>query len=170
MAGLLGQLGYAAKAEDLPRRLKRFSGKSSGRAFVAEENGKVLGLIALPVLSPLHMAGLWGRVSAIVVAEEARGKGVGRALLGEGEAYFRGLGCAQVEVTSAPGREKAHGFYAGNGYEEKPRRFLKTLAGGDVRGNSGLEITARPAGVPGAGKKLRSRRRSRREKERGGAS
>ncbi|MFM4719340.1 GNAT family N-acetyltransferase [Aeromonas bivalvium] len=125
VARLLGQLGYeqetrrlaAALAEDEPER----------RVLVAVERDRVVGVLVLHLLRPLHLASGWGLISALVVDEQARGLGIGAALLAAAEALARSAGCGQMELSSSLHREQAHHFYLGQGYLDKPRRFVKSL-------------------------------------------
>ncbi len=67
-------------------------------------------------------------VDNVVVAESARGKGVGRALMDEIESRAREGGCAFVSLISSSFRDDAHRFYESLGYGEDPvRGFRKML-------------------------------------------
>ena len=77
------------------------------------------------IVVPFHEDEPWGRISALVVADGARGRGVGRALLEAADAFFLRHGCRHVEVTSGARRHDAHRFYVSNGYQDTPKRFVK---------------------------------------------
>jgi GNAT superfamily N-acetyltransferase len=81
--------------------------------------GKIAALFPRP--------GLLGRIMALVIAEEARGCGVGRQLMASLETKARGAGCVMMEVTSDMQRHWAHTFYQKMGHQEEPRRFVKIL-------------------------------------------
>jgi len=68
------------------------------------------------------------RLTALVVGEAARRRGLGRALVERVKAEARRLGCDRLEVTSSVHGEDAHAFYARLGFEERPRRFVTALA------------------------------------------
>ncbi len=123
---LLAQLGYAADAGALPGRIARIRA-GGGQIVVARERGLVLGVLTLAFLPLLHHERPLARISALVVAEGARGHGVGRRLVAEAERIARDRGCGRIEVTSADHRAAAHAFYGALGYTEKPKRFMKVL-------------------------------------------
>jgi ribosomal protein S18 acetylase RimI-like enzyme len=79
----------------------------------------------------LHEPGDWCRITALVVAERARRRGLARALVTEAESIARGHGCVRIEVTSALHRDGAHELYRGLGYGQVSEHFLKPLAGPD---------------------------------------
>ncbi|MGH7633904.1 MAG: GNAT family N-acetyltransferase [Gemmatimonadaceae bacterium] len=72
-------------------------------------------------------AGPIGRLTAVIVDEEARGKGVGRTLVAAAEAALRERGCAMIEITSNKKRIDAHAFYERLGYTATSFRFAKQI-------------------------------------------
>lgn len=88
----------------------------------------LLGVATLHVMPVVHRAGPIGRVTSLVVAEEARGKGIGRALVRAAESRLAERGCTTVEVTSNRSRGDAHRFYESIGYERTSYRFARVLA------------------------------------------
>jgi GNAT superfamily N-acetyltransferase len=95
--------------------------------FVAEAEGRILGLAALHVIPVIERDGATGRITALVVRDEARRSGVGRALVKRVEAEAARRGCDRLEVTSGARRDDAHHFYRRLGFEEAPQRFVKSL-------------------------------------------
>jgi len=125
-AALLAELGYPTTEADLGERLKAIATNPDDAVLVAAEDGNILGLVSVHSFEMIHRPGRLGRVTALVVAAAARGRGVGAELLGAAEAHLRAKGCVKLEVTSGEQRSSAHDFYAANGYKEERVRFTKT--------------------------------------------
>lgn len=127
IAELLAQLGYPAPASAVPRRLRQMLAEPGQRALVAVEGRRVVGLATVVVRHVIVDDAPFARLAALVVAEDRRGAGIGRALLAAAEEHARRAGCFAIEVTSGDHRPEAHRFYRALGFEERPRRFLKPL-------------------------------------------
>jgi GNAT superfamily N-acetyltransferase len=127
LAVLCGQLGYAAKTLRIRVFAKR---RFKGAALLVASDGKQLvGFVGVAVIPMIHDQNLLGRMTALVVREGVRGKGVGKKLVAAAETFARRQGCSRMEVTSGqrPEREVAHRFYEGQGYKDRPRRFVKAI-------------------------------------------
>jgi GNAT superfamily N-acetyltransferase len=128
---LLHQLGYpqddtAATAA----RIQTWDEDPSSAAYVAEADGRLLGLVAVHICPFFERPGSWGRIVALVVSERARGQGVGGQLVTAAESFAAGRGCVRMEVTSADRRANAHEFYRRRGYivqTGRSSRFLRDL-------------------------------------------
>jgi GNAT superfamily N-acetyltransferase len=126
LAGLIGQLGYRAAAEDVAERLALM--QAEGRlVLVAELEGRVVGCLSTSVMRVLHRPAPVGRISMMVVDEAVRGRGIGAALVRAAEDALRAQGCRIVEVTSNLRRAEAHRFYEGLGYDRTSVRLAKEL-------------------------------------------
>jgi GNAT superfamily N-acetyltransferase len=130
IADLLRQLGYPAAAETVPGRLARMLAEPGQTVLVAAEGKLVVGLATVIVRHVITDDSPFARLAALVVAEDRRGRGIGRALAAAAEDIALSAGCSAIEVTSGDHRPDAHAFYRGLGYEERPRRFLKRLPPG----------------------------------------
>jgi N-acetylglutamate synthase-like GNAT family acetyltransferase len=128
VAMLLGELGYPANASEASARIERLNASSADHLVVSELDGEVVGLATLHVSSTIEHEQPVGKLSAIVVGERHRRRGVGEALAAAIEAEARSRGCRLVFLTSAERRHDAHAFYRRIGYEETGRRFAKVLA------------------------------------------
>jgi GNAT superfamily N-acetyltransferase len=125
---LLHQLGYpqdgtAATAT----RIRTWDADPSSAAYVADAGGDVLGVIAVHVCPFFERTGSWGRIVALVVADQARGQGVGGQLVAAAESFAASRGCVRMEVTSADRRHDAHEFYRRRGYVDQTGRSSRLL-------------------------------------------
>lgn len=127
LSRLLAELGYPAQPADLPDRLSRVVAEG-GTALLADGDAGALGVACVTSHATLHAARPVAYITALVVAPEARGRGVGRALVAAAEAWARARGCERMSVTSAERRSDAHAFYPSCGMPYTGRRFSKTLA------------------------------------------
>lgn len=125
VAELLAELGYPAEDHWVTDRLSVLLSRSDYGIVVAEERGIVLGLGAAHVFPVLHAERPVTLITALVVAEAARGRGVGRALVGHLEEFARSQGCTRIVVTTANHRAAAHAFYERLGYTFSGRRYAK---------------------------------------------
>ena len=98
--------------------------------LVAEcDDGRVVGVAS--VARQIHFTGEpEAYLGELAVAEEAEGRGAGRALMAaaEGWAWARGLGVLTLETGAANAR--ARGFYARLGHAEESVRLAKQLGAG----------------------------------------
>ena len=125
-AALLAELGYPTTEADLGERLKAIATYPDDAVLVAAEDGNILGLVSVHSFEMIHRPGRLGRITSLIVAASARGRGLGTNLLAAAEKHLRTYGCAKLEVTSGEQRSSAHDFYAANGYKEERVRFTKT--------------------------------------------
>jgi GNAT superfamily N-acetyltransferase len=132
--GLLTELGYPDNEVDaVRRRLGDWAEESDSAVLVAERGGQLLGLVAVTTIRYLERDGRLGRIVTLVVADSARGQGIGRRLVADAEAMALSHGCVAMEVSSARGRTRAHAFYQSLGYVDKcdaGARFVRDLVPG----------------------------------------
>ena len=126
LLGLLDLLGYPAPPEVAAERLERMQAADEP-VLVAVSAGRVIGMVTVNVRPVLHRPGPIGRITALAVAQDRQGAGVGRALVAAAEELARAKGCVLMEVTSNVRREAAHAFYERAGYERTSWRFAKPL-------------------------------------------
>lgn len=120
IAALIATLGYEVGETEVRARL------ADAGALVADQGG-VIGVITTTAMTVLHRPRPVGRISMLVVAETARGRGVGAALVAAAERLLRDRGCGLIEVTSNARRERAHAFYERLGFQRTSFRFARTL-------------------------------------------
>ena len=125
LVSLISALGYEVDEEALAARLQDLAGQ--GRPTLIAETDRILGCVTLGITPVLHRPRPVGRITMLVVAEEARGQGWGRLLVEAAEHYLREAGCGLIEVTSNLRRADAHAFYERLGYERTSYRFYRPL-------------------------------------------
>jgi len=124
---LLEQLGYSMPADDLRARLARLTTSDADAALVAADDGRTIGLIALHWSTMLHNPAPTARITTLIVADEARGRGAGRALVEAAAALVRQAGCTILELTTALHREDARAFYESIGFTASSMRLHRDL-------------------------------------------
>jgi GNAT superfamily N-acetyltransferase len=130
IARLLTHLGYPVDPAEVPARLAGLAGPDHDVLLAVDEAGAALGLVGLHRFSVVHGPAPVAYITALVTAPEARGRGVGRALVAAAEAWARERGCGRLTVTSAEHRADAHAFYPACGMPYTGRRFSKVLGPG----------------------------------------
>jgi GNAT superfamily N-acetyltransferase len=127
VARLLGELGYPCSADDAAERITLLGRDAGQSLWLAEAEGRCLGLMALDKRYYLPLGGLTCRITALVVDPVARRGGIGRALLRHAEALARDAGALRIELTTAAHREDAHRFYRACGFRDGALRFARVL-------------------------------------------
>jgi len=130
ITALLSELGYEVPAPLVADRLRRFAESNDRRVLVAEAEaeGPVVGLLSLTWQEWLSHERLVARVTELVVASTARGRGVGKKLIDEAAAIAKQRRCELIEVTTALARDEAHSFYEAAGFECTSYRYARVLA------------------------------------------
>ena len=118
MAVLAGQLGYPSTAAQIEARFAPMENSSMYALFVAEDAASdLVGWISTYLFRSMAMD-CFAEISGLVVDENNRSRGVGKLLLKAGEDWARAQGCSRLSVRSNVSRERAHRFYARNGFEQ----------------------------------------------------
>jgi ribosomal protein S18 acetylase RimI-like enzyme len=125
LAGLIVELGYEVTAGEVRSRMAML--RKAGRPPLVAVRGDLIGCLTWHVTPVLHRPKPVGRITMMVVAEAARGQGIGTALVDTALERLRDKGCGLVEVTSNTKRMRAHGFYERLGFERTSYRFAKAL-------------------------------------------
>jgi GNAT superfamily N-acetyltransferase len=129
---LLGQLGYPASGPDVAERLVSLEAFVDAVVFVADLDGGVAGVVSGHLFPVLHQSHRAAYVTALVVGDAARRKGVGAMLVAAVEEWARQHGAARISVTSALHRDDAHAFYEALGWARTGVRLGKELGRGQA--------------------------------------
>jgi GNAT superfamily N-acetyltransferase len=105
---LFAQLGYPSDAATIERRLHSWTGDSS--VLLASIDERIVGLIAVHISEHL-LDGQMAEIAALVVDEQARGRGTGALLLRAAETWAIERGARRIRVRSNVIRADAHRFY-----------------------------------------------------------
>jgi GNAT superfamily N-acetyltransferase len=127
IADLLGQLGYPATAAEVALRLTQLDEHGHAVTYVADRDGKVLGVVTGHVYPSIHASRIAAWLTTLVVSDQDRASGVGRALTEAVENWARERGAERLSVTSGNQRHGAHAFYERLGYERTGQRLTKKL-------------------------------------------
>jgi GNAT superfamily N-acetyltransferase len=125
IADLASQLGYPSTAEQVQKRIDAMANSSRHAVYVAEfPEGQIAGWIGLCVFRSVEQDACAG-ISGLIVDQQIRSRGIGKALLDAAEKWARSLNCIAISVHSNVTRERAHQFYARNRYEYvKAQKYL----------------------------------------------
>lgn len=95
--------------------------------YVFEEDEIILGFGSLAVLRPLHHEERVAEIQELIVRKEARGRGVGKAILIYIESIARSLNLERIEIASNLKRLDAHRFYEREGYLKTHTKLNKLI-------------------------------------------
>ena len=121
---------FQADGSTLRQRLEALITEENALLLVAELEGKVVGYIHGEIVTYLLFAGREMLVSELFVMADARGRGVGRALMNAIEVEAVRRKCFRISVLNSRERESyKRGFYPTLGYEERSHtaNFTKRL-------------------------------------------
>jgi GNAT superfamily N-acetyltransferase len=109
------ELGYSVKLTELSNNIREIY-KKGGEIFVAEKYGEAVGSIC--VLMDARLAeGVYAEIVSLIVSEKEQGKGIGKKLVKEAEAWASKR-VNKIRVRANEIRNSAHTFYKNQGYEE----------------------------------------------------
>jgi GNAT superfamily N-acetyltransferase len=128
LSDLLTQLGYPTEAAQIPDRLDRMHARPGTIVLVAEHGGRPVGMGTVHLFSAMHCDEPAAWLTALVVDESARGRGVGSALVKRAEELAVQHGALNLALTSALHRTEAHEFYKNHGYEHTGVRLVKKFS------------------------------------------
>lgn len=124
---LMAELGYPDLS--IARFAEAYSSVQKHPAMtliVAEEGGEVVGLASISLRPQLRLAADLITIDELVVADSARGLGVGRALLEHVKAMAATLGARRLELETNRARESyRRAFYIKNGFTEADSAVMR---------------------------------------------
>jgi GNAT superfamily N-acetyltransferase len=132
VSALLAELGRpdvrgADDEDDHRQAFEHYLARPDTVGLVAVDDGDVVGFIDLEFRQRLNFSTPQAWVPDLVVAEDSRSRGTGKALLGEAFERARARGCWALELESAVWRERAHAFYVREGMKHTGHSFAKLL-------------------------------------------
>lgn len=105
----------------------RFAASDDHYIYVAETDGKVVGLMTLSMLVSLYEDRPYIVVDELVVAADSRGGGIGRRLLDEAFARAAERDCCEVSLDTEASNEGALRFYRKYGFDHEGVLLEKEL-------------------------------------------
>jgi GNAT superfamily N-acetyltransferase len=145
---LLEQLGYPADAAEIPERIEKLHARPGTMVLVAEdEHGEVLGVVTVHLFQSIHAREPAAWLTSLVVEEQARGRGIGSALVLRAEEWAIQHGALRISLTSALHRERAHQFYKTRDYEHTGVRLTKVFVNRLGNAPPGQSRTSRKVGA-----------------------
>ena len=93
----------------------------------SEAPSPIRGFLSLHFIPQIALRGDFARISYFAVDEDSRSLGIGRQLEEEATRLARERGCDRLEVHCAIRRDRAHAFYARQGFVESPKYLIKKL-------------------------------------------
>ena len=107
---------------------ERYLARDDTLALLADDGGEVVGFVDVEFRQRLNFLEPQAWVPDLVVAESARGKGVGRLLLEEAERRARERGCWGMTLESANWRDETHAFYERVGWKSTGKSFTRPIS------------------------------------------
>lgn len=127
---LLPELGYPGGSRAMfDATLARVLGDPTQRLWVAVGGAsaeRIVGMVAVTMRPQLRLGGLLVTVDELVVTADARGRGVGGALIARVVREADAVGARRVELHTQRARESyQRGFYAKHGFDEIESAVLR---------------------------------------------
>jgi ribosomal protein S18 acetylase RimI-like enzyme len=107
--------------------------KNNGIVYLAEIDGKIVGMIAgvleerTKVDDVSCIPSKSARILDLIVKAEYRGQNIGSLLMIEAEKYFKELGCDIIRVEVFEPNHKTHIFYEKHGYGDRAIDMVKVV-------------------------------------------
>ena len=95
--------------------------------MAVDDVDNVVGFVSLHFIPQLGVKGDFCRISYFCVDRQSRSVGIGKQLEAAIVEAAKQRQCDRIEVHCHARRNRAHGFYARQGYSEDPKYLLKRL-------------------------------------------
>lgn len=115
LARLLPQLSSSASMPT-DKYLEEMLRNDNTHLFAAEYKGAIVGMLTLVIVDIPTGRKSW--IEDVVVDDQARGLGIGKALVEKAMACAKDVGARKLYLTSNPSRKAAHALYTKCGFEE----------------------------------------------------
>ena len=125
LAALAGELGYPTSAEALLGRLAALHPTDAAVMVSTDADDQPTGWCHVEIRRTL-VEPVSALILGLVIGEGHRSAGIGAALLASAEAWARARGCKRLVVATRITRERAHRFYAREGYEVAKTSYFLT--------------------------------------------
>ena len=125
LALLAGELGYPTSAEAVLGRLAALHPTDAALIVAADAEDRPVGWCQVELRRSI-VEPLAALIAGLVIGEEHRSTGIGADLLGAAEAWARARGCHRMVVATRLTRERAHRFYAREGYQIAKTSYFLT--------------------------------------------
>ena len=125
LVALIGELfaietAFTVNPARQEKGLRALLAAPNARVLVADANGEVVGMCSVQLTTSTAEGAPSGLIEDVVVDRAWRGRGIGRALLDEAEAWARGQGAARVQLLADQRNAPALDFYKGRGWMLTP--------------------------------------------------
>ncbi len=105
----------------------RALGSTAQRFVCAIDNNEMVGFCSLSIKSSLRSEGQLAHIDELVVAEHARGQGIGGGLIEFVIDMAEKTGCNRIEIEGAAGSADAAGFCSHAGFDPRATLFSMGL-------------------------------------------
>ena len=112
---LVSELGYSVELVDLENNIHAIH-TNGGEIFVGENQKEIIGSVCV-LLDARLAEGICAEVVSLIVSENHRGKGIGKALVEIAENWARKR-VNKIRIRANQTRESTHSFYMSQGYKE----------------------------------------------------
>jgi len=120
VAGLIREMAatFGESSPVEPAWVEAFLARDDAGAFVAEDDGAVVGAVTWFLFPGLYHAAHCATVDEAIVTREHRGRGIGTALLHRTMAHLEGLGVAEIGISTGLENEGAQRLYRRLGFTD----------------------------------------------------